>query len=243
MNKKKRLLAWSAVFALILGCLTACGGTGGTPSESSAVSGVSGGESAAPVGQAAEYVYGYASIRLTVPEGWEFEMLDGEEGGLRFWPISAPDGRILLSFHPDGFDAGATGLEIQSLALADGATATIGAYVTEPHPYWGFLLFDDAPGVYVATTEGVYDWWWIEFGDTVMQILNGARLGEGYLTRTAAIEAAKPACTVAFDQTAATFDGHTGEWAVHFYTAGQAGGDQTVFLAPDGSVMGISGGE
>ena len=49
-----------------------------------------------------------------------------------------------------------------------------------------------------------------------------------------ALELAKNECTVEYDTTRVYYDGNAAMWKVSFFTAGTAGGDQTVYLDANG---------
>lgn len=79
--------------------------------------------------------------------------------------------------------------------------------------------------------------WRDAYGGQAMSILNSIQVGVGLMTEREAIEMAEEVCTVDYTMVRPSFDGSTGEWKVWFYKGGNTvGGDQTVWISPDGEI-------
>ena len=64
-------------------------------------------------GTLAEYENGYISLKLTLPEGWDWQEDPAEDGteGILFWDGEKPDQRFRLSAWPDVFGMCGTGVD------------------------------------------------------------------------------------------------------------------------------------
>ena len=74
-------------------------------------------------GTLVEYESGYISMRLTLPEGWDWQTDPAEDGteGILFWDGEKPDQRFRLSAWPGGFGMCGTGVDFSEVTLASGA--------------------------------------------------------------------------------------------------------------------------
>lgn len=165
---------------------------------------------------------GYANMTLTLPEGWEYmenrSLETGEE--LLYFGISLrPEGEqgwVELQFWPDRFGVCGTGLEEKQITLNNGLRATQGFY--DGNKDWSYMVFSDLPGSYVVqrtNTEG----WWEKQEDTVMSILGSARLAEGIIRQSRAVEIARQVLNpdIEYPRSWGTFDYVAGTWKVDFY--------------------------
>lgn len=124
-----------------------------------------------------------ANMRLTLPEGWDYELVSeareaGEDWdayenfGIRFWPTDRA-GSITLWYYPRGFGVCGTGLTSQKVVFSNGLTANRGRWGGN----WDYISFQDTPGSgsYVAKNSGLDS----NGLNTAMEILGTAVLGEG----------------------------------------------------------------
>ena len=65
----------------------------------------------------AENSNGFANMRLSIPEGWEFDLTEQEGDrifGIRFWPAEQTEGKISIYYY-DSFGLCGTGLESEEI--------------------------------------------------------------------------------------------------------------------------------
>lgn len=192
------------------------------------------------------YELNYIQMSLELPQGWGYSLagvpMDNGEVhaqpadmvGIRFWPDAAEDmggGELALYYYADLFAVCGTGLQTQDITLDSGLTGSMGTY--DNGTVWDFISFYDAPGSYAVMNEGA-DAWWEEYGAQAMSIIHSIRVGGDLMRESEAVQRAETACTVDYNSIRTTFDAVTGEWKVWFYRDYTAGGDQTVWIAPDG---------
>ena len=103
-------------------------------------------------GTLAEYENGYISMKLTLPEGWDWQEDPAEDGteGILFWDGEKPDQRFRLSAWPDGFGMCGTGVDFSDVTLASGAQLT----EAREGDRWIVLIFDGVPGSYTVRPQG-----------------------------------------------------------------------------------------
>ena len=193
-----------------------------------------------------KYELNYVNMSLELPEGWGYAYagvgVDGGEihaepadtVGIRFWPDAAEDsggGALALYFYQELFGVCGTGLQTQDVTFDSGLTGSMGTY--DNGPLWDFISFYDTPGSYVVMNEGAENWW-DEYGGQAMTILNSVQVGGELLKQNEAVERAQGVCTVDYNAMRTTFDADSGEWKIWFYRDYTAGGDQTVWITPDG---------
>lgn len=184
--------------------------------------------------------WGYAFAGFPVDDG-EIHVGPADIMGIRFWPDAAEDmggGALALYFYADLFAVCGTGLQTRDITLESGLTGSMGTY--DNGEVWDFISFYDTPGSYAVVNEGA-DGWWAEYGGQAMSILNSVRVGEGYMRESEAVALAEKHCTVDYNAMRPTFDAGNGEWKVWFYKMDTVGGDQTVWVSPDGTVRRESG--
>ena len=199
------------------------------------------------------YELNYIQMSLELPEGWGYAYagvgVDGggihaqpaDTVGIRFWPDAAEDmggGALALYYYHDLFAVCGTGLQTQDITLASGLTGSMGTY--DNGEVWDFIRFYDTPGSYVVMNEGA-DGWWAEYGGQAMAILDSVHVGGELLRQSQAEELAMSVCTVDYNAMRSTFHGDSGEWEILFYLMDTVGGDQTVWVSPDGKTRSESG--
>ena len=127
-----------------------------------------------------EHGRGEAAMSLSLPESWQYELLEEVEGyvwqfGIRFRPAGAGETECLaMYFCEEPYAVCGTGLETEEVTFDSGHTAVIGTY--DGGPLWSYILFQDTAGSYVVQNEGAENWW-SAYGDTAMEIVNTIRIG------------------------------------------------------------------
>lgn len=180
-------------------------------------------------GTLAEYENGYISMRLTLPEGWDWQEDPAEDGteGILFWDGEKPDQRFRLSAWPDGFGMCGTGVDFSEVTLASGAQLT----EAREEDRWIILIFDGVPGSYTVRPQGgtvnstVWDAKWRE---QILTILDTAELGGDALTEDEAIAKAAEVFSGDYDAAYGSYDLRTGVWTVRFFAGEQETGRVTV---------------
>lgn len=180
-------------------------------------------------GTLAEYENGYISMKLTLPEGWDWQEDPAEDGteGILFWDGEKPDQRFRLSAWPNVFAMCGTGVDFSDVTLASGAQLT----EAREGDRWIVLIFDGVPGSYTVRPQGgtlnstVWDAKWRE---EVLTILDTAELGGDALTEDAAIAKAAEVFSGDYDAAYGSYDLRTGVWTVRFFAGERETGRVTV---------------
>ena len=180
-------------------------------------------------GTLAEYENGYISLKLTLPEGWDWQEDPAEDGteGILFWDGEKPDQRFRLSAWPDVFGMCGTGVDFSEVTLASGAQLT----EAREGDRWIVLIFDGVPGSYTVRPQGgtlnstVWDAKWRE---QILTILDTAELGGDALTEDEAIAKAAEVFSGDYDAAYGSYDLRTGVWTVRFFAGEQEAGRVTV---------------
>ena len=180
-------------------------------------------------GTLAEYENGYISMRLTLPEGWDWQEDPAEDGteGILFWDGEKPDQRFRLSAWPDVFGMCGTGVDFSEVTLASGAQLT----EAREEDRWIILIFDGVPGSYTVRPQGgtlnstVWDAKWRE---QILTILDTAELGGDAMTEDEAIGKAAEVFSGDYDAADGSYDLRTGVWTVRFFAGEQETGRVTV---------------
>lgn len=185
----------------------------------------------------AEYSKDYANMSLLMPEGWEYETIDLDDGsdfGINFWPAGHSDGKLKLHY-VGSFGVCGTGLSQEIVILGD-YKASKGTYVNRK--VWDYIVLINTPGDYVIYNEGA-DVWWDEYGNEAMEILGTITVGEGVISEDRAVEIAKQQSTVEYNQVRADFNFEKGTWTVSFYKDSIMGRDQEVKLDAAGNIIDV----
>lgn len=180
-------------------------------------------------GTLVEYENGYISMKLTLPEGWDWQEDPAEDGteGILFWDGEKPDQRFRLSAWPDVFGMCGTGVDFSEVTLASGAKLT----EAREGDRWIVLIFDGVPGSYTVRPQGgtlnstVWDAKWRE---QILTILDTAELGGDALTEDEAIAKAAEVFSGDYDAAYGSYDLRTGVWSVRFFAGEQETGRVTV---------------
>lgn len=114
-------------------------------------------EAASPFGEnwqekgvLAEYENGYVSMKLTLPEGWDWQLAqprDGTSEGILFWKEGDGDCCFFLNTWPEGFGMCGTGVDFTEVELPSGGKLT----EAREGDRWLILIFEGVPG---ATPSG-----------------------------------------------------------------------------------------
>ncbi len=190
-------------------------------------------------GTLAEYENGYISMRLTLPEGWDWQTDPAEDGteGILFWDGEKPDQRFRLSAWPEGFGMCGTGVDFSEVTLASGAKLT----EAREGDRWLILIFDGVPGSYTVQPQGgtmnsaVWDAKW---RDKILTILDTAELGGDAMTEDEAIGKAAEVFAGDYDAADGSYDLKTGVWTVRFVEKEQE--IARVAVDPEGTAEAVS---
>ena len=236
--RKHAILAAFLSLALLAGCGESSPGADGPDpcGTSEDIRNAAALEAASPFGDdwqakgtLAEYENGYISLKLTLPEGWDWQEDPAEDGteGILFWDGEKPDQRFRLSAWPDGFGMCGTGVDFSEVTLASGAKLT----EAREGDRWIVLIFDGVPGSYTVRPQGgtlnstVWDAKWRE---QILTILDTAELGGDAMTEDEAIAKAAEVFSGDYDAAYGSYDLRTGVWTVRFFAGEQEAGRVTV---------------
>ena len=169
------------------------------------------------------YIQDYASIRIPVPEGWEYEVREYTDDSTPFGIAFRPEGEegwVSVEFRPEGFSVCGTGL-----VVADGMLRhnkyVFGMGFYDGSDAWSYMHFADLPGTYVAINEGA-DGWLKERDDEVMDILGRMALGENAMSWDMVYELARTLIRdESYSDIRGSFNYHTGVWSVEYTNAEQ----------------------
>lgn len=190
-------------------------------------------------GTLAEYENGYISMKLTLPEGWDWQEDPAEDGteGILFWDGEKPDQRFRLSAWPNVFAMCGTGVDFSDVTLASGAQLT----EAREGDRWIVLIFDGVPGSYTVRPQGgtlnstVWDAKWRE---QILTILDTAQLSGDAMTEDEAIGKAAEVFAGDYDAAYGSYDLKTGVWTVRFVEKEQEIARVTV--DPEGTAEAVS---
>ena len=120
---------------------------------------------------------GTATMALSIPKGWNYELIEPEkEGadnfGICFWPEGQTEGKIKFMYY-DAWGVCGTGLEEIKIQLGE-YSAYQGTY--DNKDVWNFISLIDTQGHYVVLNEGA-DVWWDMYGEDAMSILATVKIG------------------------------------------------------------------
>ena len=236
--RKHAILAAFLSLALLAGCGESSPGADGPDpcGTSEDIRNAAALEAASPFGDGwqakgtlAEYENGFISMRLTLPEGWDWQEDPAEDGteGILFWDGEKPDQRFRLSAWPDVFGMCGTGVDFSEVTLASGAQLT----EAREGDRWIVLIFDGVPGSYTVRPQGgtlnstVWDAKWRE---QILTILDTAELGGDAMTEDEAIGKAAEVFSGDYDAAYGSYDLRTGVWTVRFFAGEQEAGRVTV---------------
>ncbi len=181
----------------------------------------------------------FASISLTVPGGWSYEVVPvgetdfGRRGGVEFWRDDAPDVRMGLYYHADPYGICGTGPAFEECTFSSGHTATL-TWENLGETTNVQVFFDDTPGQYVFYPEQLPTTFWEDNRETILAVLDTAKVGAGAITKSEALAIAQAECPKKYPYHSSRFDHVTGEWTFDFFAATVI--LQTVVVSADGSI-------
>ncbi len=165
-----------------------------------------------------EYTIRYARIKLDIPEGWEYALKEEVPGcddfGFTFWPAGESEGKIYVSYQPNGFGVCGTGLTTK--------TITLGRYEAQQGTYdekavWDYIALRNTAGDYVIFNQNA-DQWWKHHGAEAMKILQTLQVGvDGTLEKAEAIKIAREKCAFEPTRVHTSFVYRVGGWLITFY--------------------------
>ena len=190
-------------------------------------------------GTLAEYENGNIALKLTLPEGWDWQEDTSENTeGILFWDSEKPDQRFLLAAWPQGFGMCGTGVDFTEVTLPSGGRLTEAREDAQGGGVFLTLIFQGTPGSYTLQPQGgtlngtIWDAKW---RDQILTILDTAQLGGDALTEEEAVQRAEARFDGSFDQAYGFFDLSTGQWTVRFLEKEQETGSLT--LDPEGNIL------
>lgn len=134
----------------------------------------------------AEYSYEDVYMSLTLPEGWEYEIipaaLDSDPAsygiiyGINFWRTDSPELSLTLEYHPRGIGICGTGVTFEDMVFESGLTATKCTESLDGDIYWFFLIYDEPHNNY-AVSCSADSALWNEHESEIMAILETVTLG------------------------------------------------------------------
>lgn len=181
-------------------------------------------------GERVSYAFGHASMELSIPQGWSYEIRTAsreEQGfGISFWPEGEAEGKLSLNYY-EAFAVCGTGLEEQRLELGP-YQCIAGTY--DGRKIWDFISIRGLPGNYVFSNDGA-DGWYDEHEEQITAILESAVLARDMIWETQALAIGAEALEAEEADLRARFDSATGMW-----TVGTADGTYQVQIDPQGNV-------
>ncbi len=186
----------------------------------------------------------FANITLTVPGGWSYEVIpvsgaEGERlGGIEFRRDSDPDVRMGVYYHLDPcYGCGMTSGH-EERTFSSGHTGMLRWDYFDEGTMSAHFTFADTPGQYHFHAWEIPETFWEENRETILGILDTARVGEGAMKESDAYAIAAETCSRAYPHCLRTFDHLTGTWTFEFFVSDRNTVDrETVAVAADGSVL------
>ena len=178
---------------------------------------------------------GFSNITLTIPHNWEHETELGNSSGeycIAIWPEGQTEGKIKVWYY-NAFGVCGTGLEQEEITVGD-YKAWKGTY--DNKKYWDFISFKDTPGSYVIMNEGA-DKWLGDYETELMQILDTIKVAEGAIGEIEAIEVAKKAVDIEYDEARARFDSTNGFWRISFRKKNSSESVKDIVMTLEGKIL------
>ena len=178
---------------------------------------------------------GFSNITLTVLHNWRYETEQGDSSGeycIAIWPEGQTEGKIKVWYYK-AFSVCGTGLEQEEITLG-GYRAWKGTY--DNRKYWDFISFRDTPGSYVIMNEGA-DRWLGDYETELMQILDTIVIAEGAIGENEAIDAAKKAVGIEYDEVRARLDSANGFWRISFHNKDSSERIKNVVMTLEGKIL------
>lgn len=183
-----------------------------------------------------EYACGYASIALSLPEGWHSETVEYSEEtgefGIDFWPEGSGGKKLRLHYYGGMFGVCGTGLTEAEAELPGTGKLRIGYYDGSETP--SFISFYDAPGGYALTNE--LGSGWSAHEDEIEKILSSIVLDEGVIRVSEAENIASAALDANYDYLRTDFDMESGIFTVKFVEMGGTSNGE-VSMDKEGNIL------
>lgn len=239
MKRSLYLTLLAAVCALALAAVTSLSGCAADAPANDPTGNIDTPEpQPAVTGETAEYTSGYVDIALTIPEGWQWELVqDKAEGteGIRFWKTEDKSLDFKLIYWRNGYGLCGTDLTSEELTLSSGQMVWQHTEVTDGS-LWLNLYFESVPGDYVcAPTGDMTQETWDACRDEVLAILSTARFGREAMTEQEATDIAKAQYDGEYDMTYGRYNVHNGSWTVTFTKGAMGQSSVSVVVKPDGT--------
>lgn len=106
------------------------------------------------------------TLSLTIPEGWQWETVQGDRAGILFYP-EGEEGVLGLYSYSMSFGVCGTGLRQETITLHSGLSGYMGTY--DNSPFFDFISFQ---GYDCAVINEGADSWWQSHGAEAMAIIN-----------------------------------------------------------------------
>lgn len=119
------------------------------------------------------------SIRLEIPEDWDYQIHEYDEEmeafSVAIHPAAETEGSIIIGY-TEYFGVCGTGLRQEDYSL-NGMPAEIGIY--DDHTYWDFLVFlGDNEGYFIENNAG--ESWWSDYETEIQKIFATLSFGSSY---------------------------------------------------------------
>ena len=111
---------------------------------------------------------------------------------------------------------------------------TLKTYDNKKH--WDYISLRNTPGSYVIMNEGA-DKWLGEYETELMQILDTINVAEGYISEGEAIEIAKKAIDVKYDEIRARFDSTNRFWRISFHEKNSSSSVKDIIMTLEGKIL------
>ena len=192
------------------------------------------------------YVWNRANMKMSLPEGWQWESDEHNQYGqtawnedlpdtvgFAFWPAEAPEMRFSFQCWTHTFGMCGTGVDFRHYDGEHKLTvATEG--IDNGKSVQVTIIFNEVPGNYVVMGS-VPTELWMAYQDQVIGIVDSATGGEGCMSYAEATELADAAIPSMSDAPEGGFyDVLTGQWRIVWRD-----GSMEVLVQEDGSTMGL----
>ena len=190
-------------------------------------------------GEVVRNSYGYANMRLTIPDGWEYEITEYSQDTGTFGIVFRPEGEQVGSLSLMYFDAWAmvgTGIA-EKMDFIGECEVGIGTYSGQV--CWNYIRLRYMPGDYVFFNTGA-DIWYDQYAEDIEKIIESAVVAEGIMTYARAEEIAlawgeeQPYGVYQVVNTGFYMD--DGAWEILLGAINNTATDHLIRIFPDGSV-------
>ncbi len=190
-------------------------------------------------GEVVRNSHGYANMRLTIPDGWEYEITEYSQETGTFGIVFRPEGERVGSLSLMYFDAWAligTGFE-EKMDFIGEREVGIGTYSGQV--YWNYIRFRYMPGDYIFYNTGA-DGWYDQYEDQINSILESAVIAEDIMTYAQAVQTALSWADEqkvgVYEVSRSGFTMDNGVWEIFLAAINNTGPDHTIHIFPDGRI-------